>query len=162
MRVGCQLAGQRITLRADGSQMAVFDRAGCCCARCPARPARGRDGRRGGRRAAALSSGPAGPIAVQRRVSSRRGIQVVRQRIQVGVTVTVLAGDDTFRLVIDGETVAVASRAPAARSTVTRPTRPTAEGGNPMPEVRLNASDAAELAELPQFLSGWPRPWPPR
>jgi hypothetical protein len=24
-----------------------------------------------------------------------------------------------------------------------------------MPEVRLNASDAAELAELPQFLSGW-------
>jgi hypothetical protein len=24
-----------------------------------------------------------------------------------------------------------------------------------MPEVRLNASDAAELAELQQFLSGW-------
>jgi hypothetical protein len=53
---------------------------------------------------------------VQRRVSSRGGIQVARQKIQVdmihaGKTVTVLAGDDTFRLVIDGGTVAVASRA---------------------------------------------------
>jgi hypothetical protein len=52
-------------------------------------------------RAAALSSGPAGPITGQRRVSSRGGIQVVRQKIQVGV----------IRLVIDGETVAVAARA---------------------------------------------------
>ena len=31
--------------------------------------------------------------------------------IHAGKAVTVLAGDDTFRLVIDGETVAVASRA---------------------------------------------------
>ena len=31
--------------------------------------------------------------------------------IQAGKAVTVLAGDDTFRLVIDGETVAVAARA---------------------------------------------------
>jgi hypothetical protein len=67
---------------------------------CPVPPA-GRDGLRGGRRAAALSSGPAGPITGQRRVSSRGGIQVVRQRIQVGV----------IRLVIDGEMVAVAARA---------------------------------------------------
>ena len=102
MRVGCQLAGQRITLRADDSQMAVFDRAGCCCARCrvPSRP----PGGTGSAVAAApqpFRPGPAGPITGQRRVSSRGGIQVVRQRIQVGV----------IRLVIDGETVAVAARA---------------------------------------------------
>ena len=89
---------------------------GCCCARCPVPSPAGRDGLRGARRAAALSSGPAGPITGQRRVSSRGGVQVVRQKIQVGViqagkAVTVLAGDDTFRLVIDGETVAVAARA---------------------------------------------------
>ena len=99
------------------SQMAIFDHAGMLLRTmpCPLPPA-GRDGLRGARRAASLSSGPAGPITGQRRVSSRGGIQVVCQKIQVGViharkAVTVLAGDDTFRLVIDGETVAVASRA---------------------------------------------------
>jgi hypothetical protein len=49
-------------------------------------------------------------------VSSRGGIQVARQKIQVGMThagkiVTVAAEDDSFRLVIDGETVAVVPRA---------------------------------------------------
>ena len=99
------------------SQMAIFDHAGMLLRTmpCPVPPA-GRDGLCGARRAAALSSGPAGPITGQRRVSSRGGVQVVRQKIQVGViqagkAVTVLAGDDTFRLVIDGETVAVAARA---------------------------------------------------
>ena len=52
---------------------------------------------------------------MQRRVSSRGGIQVARQKIQVGMThagkiVTVHAGNDSFRLVIDGETVAVVPR----------------------------------------------------
>ena len=91
------------------SQMAIFDHAGMLLRTmpCPVPPA-GRDGLRGARRAASLSSGPAGPITGQRRVSSWGGIQVVCQKIQVGV---ILAGDDTFRLVIDGETVAVASRA---------------------------------------------------
>jgi hypothetical protein len=95
---------------------------------CPVPPA-GRDGLRGARRAAALSSGPAGPITGQRWVSSRGGIQVVRQKIQVGVihageAVTVLARDDTFRLVIDGKPSPSPPGPPAARSTVTRPTRP--------------------------------------
>jgi len=45
-----------------------------------------------------------------RRVSSRGGIQVARQRIQVGMThagkiVTVIPGNNTFRVVIDGEAV---------------------------------------------------------
>jgi hypothetical protein len=53
---------------------------------------------------------------VQRRVSSRGGIQVARQRIQVGMThagkiVTVIPGDTSFRLVINGETVGVVPRA---------------------------------------------------
>ena len=45
--------------------------------------------------------------AEQRRVSSRGGIQVARQRIQVGMAhagkiVTVITGTNSFRLVIDG------------------------------------------------------------
>src|SRR5262245_27456997 len=46
-------------------------------------------------------------------------------------------------------------RAAATRSTVTRPMRPTPEGGEPMPDFKLDASDAAELAEMLQFLSEW-------
>ena len=56
----------------------------------------------------------AAPV-VQRRVSSRGGIQVACQRIQVGMThagkiVTVIPEDDSFRMVIDGETVGVVPR----------------------------------------------------
>jgi hypothetical protein len=54
-------------------------------------------------------------VTVQRRVSSRGGIQVARQRIQVGMThagkiVTVISETNTFRLVIDGETAGVVPR----------------------------------------------------
>jgi biopolymer transport protein ExbB len=53
---------------------------------------------------------------MQRRVSSRGGIQVACQRIQVGMThagkiVTVVTENNSFQLVIDGETVAVVARA---------------------------------------------------
>jgi len=52
---------------------------------------------------------------VQRRVSSRGGIQVACQKIQVGMThagkiVTVVPENNSFRLVIDGETVAAVPR----------------------------------------------------
>ena len=66
-----------------------------------------------------LGAGPAplpeATATVQRRVSSRGGIQVARQRIQVGMThagkiVTVAAENNSFRLVIDGETVGVVPR----------------------------------------------------
>jgi hypothetical protein len=48
-------------------------------------------------------------------VSSRGGVQVARQRIQVGMThagqvVTVITENDSFRLVIDGEDVGVVPR----------------------------------------------------
>jgi hypothetical protein len=52
---------------------------------------------------------------VQRRVSSRGGIQVAHQKIQVGMThagkiVTVVPANNSFRLVIDGDTVGVVPR----------------------------------------------------
>ena len=58
---------------------------------------------------------PGAAATVQRRVSSRGGIQVARQKIQVGMThagkiVTIVAGNDSFRLVIDGETAGVVPR----------------------------------------------------
>jgi hypothetical protein len=114
--VGYQLAGQKITLRMDGTQMAILDHAGTLLRTmpCPVPPG-DRHKLRGARRATAIPPRPAGPITVQRRVSSRGGIQVARQKIQAGMihagkTVTVLAGDDSFRLVIDGETVTVVPR----------------------------------------------------
>ena len=72
-----------------------------------------------GQRARIRLAGPA-PLpeptpAVQRRVSSRGGIQGARQRIRVGLThtgkiVTVIPGDTSFRLVINGEEVGVVPR----------------------------------------------------
>jgi hypothetical protein len=58
---------------------------------------------------------PGAAATVQRRVSSRGGIQVAHQRIQAGMThagkiVTVVTENNSFRLVIDGETVGVVPR----------------------------------------------------
>ena len=58
---------------------------------------------------------PSGPVTVQRRVSSRGGIMVATQKIQVGLIhagkiVTVTAEDHSFRLVIDGQAVGVVPR----------------------------------------------------
>ena len=55
-------------------------------------------------------SPPSGPVTVQRRVSSRGGIMVATQKIQVGLIhagkiVAVTAEDHSFRLVIDGQAV---------------------------------------------------------
>ena len=70
---------------------------------------------------------------VQRRVSSRGGIQVACQKIQVGMThagkiVTVITEANAFRLVIDGEIVAVVPRTTSHeigrfKAYVTRPGR---------------------------------------
>ena len=54
-------------------------------------------------------------MTVQRRVSSRGGIMVATQKIQVGLIhagkiVTVTAEDNSFRLVIDGQAVGVVPR----------------------------------------------------
>ena len=70
---------------------------------------------RGARRAAASPPPPSGPVTVQRRVSSRGGIMVATQKIQVGLIhagkiVTVTAGDHAFRLTVDGQPVRVVPR----------------------------------------------------
>jgi transposase InsO family protein len=114
--VGYQLAGQRVTLRMDGTQMAVITSDGELARTmpCPVPPA-GRYRLRGARRAAASPPPPSGPVTVQRRVSSRGGIMVATQKIQVGLIhagkiVTVTAGDHSFRLEVDGQAAGVVPR----------------------------------------------------
>jgi hypothetical protein len=104
--VGYQLAGQKITLRMDGTQMAVIGHDGALLRTmpCPVPPAeRGR--LRGARRASAAPARPAGPVTVQRRVSCRGGIMVATQKIHVGMiharkTATVTAQDDAFTVAV--------------------------------------------------------------
>jgi transposase InsO family protein len=114
--VGYQLAGQRVTLRMDGTQMAVITSDGELARTmpCPVPPG-DRYRLRGARRAAASPLPPSGPVTVQRRVSSRGGIMVATQKIQVGLIhagkiVTVTAGDHSFRLVVDGQAAGVVPR----------------------------------------------------
>jgi transposase InsO family protein len=116
VNVGYELAGQRVTLRMDGTVMAVIGCDGTLLRTlpCPV-PAAGRPRLRGARRAAAAPLPPSGPVTVQRRVSSRGGIMVATQKIQVGLahagkTVTITAGEHSFRLAVDGETVRVVPR----------------------------------------------------
>ena len=114
--VGYQLAGQRVTLRMDGTQMAVITSDGELARTmpCPVPPS-DRYRLRGARRAAASAPPPSGPVTVQRRVSSRGGIMVATQKIQVGLIhagkiVTVTAGDHSFRLQVDGQPAGVVPR----------------------------------------------------
>jgi hypothetical protein len=100
----------------DGTQMAVISHDGTLLRTmpCPV-PGPDRPRLRGARRAAASPPAPSGPVTVQRRVSSRGGIMVATQKIQVGLIhvgkiVTVTAEDHSFRLVIDGQTVGVVPR----------------------------------------------------
>ena len=81
---------------------------------CPI-PADRRSRLRGARRGRSLPLQPGGPITVQRRVSSRGGLMVARQKIHAGMihagkTATVICENTCFRVVIDGETAAVAPR----------------------------------------------------
>jgi len=116
LNVGFELAGQRVTLRLEGTQMAVISHDGTLLRTmpCPV-PLPDRSRLRGARRAAVIAPPPGGPVTVQRRVSSRGGIMVARQKIQAGLihagkTATVICGDSSFRLVIDGDTIAVVPR----------------------------------------------------
>jgi len=114
--VGSPLAGQRVTLRMEGPLMAVVGHDGTLLRTmaCPV-PVAERFRLRGGRRARSLPPQPGGPITVQRRVSSRGGLMVARQRIHAGMihagkTATVICENTCFRVVIDGETAAVVPR----------------------------------------------------
>ncbi len=114
--VGSPLAGQRVTLRMEGPLMAVLGHDGTLLRTmaCPI-PADRRSRLRGARRARSLPPQPGGPITVQRRVSSRGGLMVARQKIHAGMihagkTATVICENTCFRVVIDGETAAVVPR----------------------------------------------------
>jgi hypothetical protein len=113
--VGSPLAGQRARIRLDGQLMHVITQDGVLWRTLPCPIPPGQRHRLQGVRLAGPGPLPPSAIAVQRRVSSWGGIQVARQRIQVGMshagkTVTVLTENDNFRLVIDGETVGVVPR----------------------------------------------------
>jgi transposase InsO family protein len=119
VNVGYQLAGQRVIVRMDGTQMAVITGDGELARTmpCPV-PAGDRYRLRGARKAAASPPPPSGPVTVQRRVSSRGGIMVATQKIQVGLIhagkiVTVTAGDHSFRLAVDGQAAGVVPRTTA-------------------------------------------------
>jgi hypothetical protein len=115
LSVGYQLAGQRVILRMDGTQMTVITSDGELARTMPCPVPAGDRHRLQGARKAAASPAPPGPVTVQRRVSSRGGIMVATQKIQVGLIhagkiVTVTAGDHSFRLVVDGQAVRVVPR----------------------------------------------------
>ncbi len=113
---GLQLAGQRVTLRMEGPLMAVLGSDGTLLRTmaCPV-PVNRRHRLRGARRARSLPPQPGAAVTVQRRVSSRGGLMVARQKIHAGMihagkTATVTCEDNHFRVVIDGETAAVVPR----------------------------------------------------
>jgi transposase InsO family protein len=114
--VGLPLAGQRVTLRMEGPLMAVLGHDGTLLRTmaCPIAADR-RYRLRGARRGRSLPPQPGGPITVQRRVSSRGGLMVARQKIHAGMihagkVATVICENTCFRVVIDGETAAVVPR----------------------------------------------------
>jgi hypothetical protein len=113
--VGFPLAGQRARIRLDGQLMHVITQDGVLWRTLPCPIPPHQRHRLQGVRLAGPAPLPQPAATVQRRVSSRGGIQVARQRIQVGMThagkiVTVVAENNCFQLVIDGETVRVVPR----------------------------------------------------
>ena len=115
IRVNSPRAGQRARIRLEGQLMHVLTQDGRLWRTlpCPIPPHQRHCLQ--GVRLAGPAPLPEAALTVQRRVSSRGGIQVARQRIQVGMAharkiVTVITENNSFRLVIDGETVAVVPR----------------------------------------------------
>jgi hypothetical protein len=168
--VGSPLAGQRVTLRMEGPLMAVLGHDGSLLRTlaCPF-PADRRFRLRGARRARSLPPQPGGPITVQRRVSSRGGLmgrppedprrdEPCGQDRHRDLRKHSLPGDHRRR---DRRRGAPHhhQRSPPLQSQRHRQAHPApAHPGRTvilMPEVKLDAVDAAELAEMLQFLSEW-------
>jgi len=109
LSVGYELAGQRVTLRMDGTQMTVISHDGDLLRTlpCPVLPA-DRHRLRGARTARSRPPQPGGPITVQRRVSCRGSLMVARQKIHAGMihagkTATVICENNHFQVIIDGD-----------------------------------------------------------
>jgi hypothetical protein len=84
--VGSPLAGQRARIRLDGQLMHVLTQDGVLWRTLPCPIPPGQRHRLQGVRLAGPAPLPEATVTAQRRVSSRGGIQVARQRIQVGMT----------------------------------------------------------------------------
>jgi len=116
LSVGYELAGQRVTLRMDGTQMSVISHDGDLLRTLPCPiPSADRHRLRGARRARSLPPQPGGPITVQRRVSCRGSLMVARQKIHAGMihagkTATIICENNHFQVIIDGHTAAVVPR----------------------------------------------------
>jgi transposase InsO family protein len=113
--VGFPLAGQRARLRLDGQVMHVITQDGKLWRTLPCPIPPGQRHRLQGVRLAGPAPLPDAAITVQRRVSSRGGIMVAKQKIQAGMThagkiATVVCEKNSFRLVIDGDTIAEVPR----------------------------------------------------
>ena len=112
---GSPLAGQRARIRLDGNVMHVITQDGKLWRTLPCPIPPGQRHRLQGVRLAGPAPLPDAAITVQRRVSSRGGIMVAKQKIQAGMThagkiAAVVCEKDSFRLVIDGDTIAEVPR----------------------------------------------------
>jgi hypothetical protein len=110
---------------------------------CPV-PAARRHRLRGAHRARTQPPQPGAPITVQRRVSSRGGLMVARQKIQAGLihagkTATVTCENNHLRVVIDGQIAAVVPRTTTSeihryKANATKPGTPKNTAVIPCPE----------------------------
>ena len=148
IQVGSPLAGQRARIRLDGQVMHVITQDGVLWRTLPCPIPPGQRHKLQGVRLAGPDPLPQARLAVQRKVSSRGGIQVAGQRIQVGFshagkTVTIELGDTTVRIIDRTE-----SRSPpcpetaTARSAGSRPTAP----GSSSDDQPLPGPDTLRLA----------------
>jgi hypothetical protein len=113
--VGSPLAGQRARIRLDGQLMHVITQDGLLWRSLPRPIPPGQRHRLQGVRLAGPAPLPPPAVTVQRRVSWRGGIMVATQKIQAGMThagktATVICENNSFRLVIDGDTIGVVPR----------------------------------------------------
>jgi transposase InsO family protein len=104
--VGSPLAGQRARIRLDGQVMHVITQDGILWRTLPCPIPPGQRHKLQGVRLAGPQPLPPASLVIQRKVSSRGGIQVARQRVHVGLphagqVVGIELGDTTLR-VIDG------------------------------------------------------------
>ena len=104
IQVGSPLAGQRARIRLDGTVMHVITQDSILWRTLPCPIPPGQRHRLQGVRLAGPDPLPQPDLTIQRKVSSRGGIQVARQRIQVGFThagqtVTIELADTTVRII---------------------------------------------------------------
>jgi Integrase core domain len=116
IQVGSPLAGQRARLRLDGQVMHVLTQDGVLWRTLPCPIPPGQRHKLQGVRLAGPQPLPAASMTIQRKVSSRGGIQVAHQRIQVGFghagkIVTIELGDTSLRIIDDqGELITTVPR----------------------------------------------------